>query len=194
MRKPAPKSISNIYSYFWSVECACRIGVNSESAMPSPQQREEVLFALALEKPAGIPGASRLVQTSVNPKHALMRWTNARRRAAPRGADTAPAPIQPLLLHRYIRSHFTNVSQSRPSAPFSTTSFSRADRLTFWLEPINTLTSGARATRSGWLMMTAGRTRADKVAGPDVPLVHSASTFKVEARAVRRSARLPVWV
>jgi len=36
------------------------------------------------------------------------------------------------------------------------TSFSRAGRLAFWLEPISTLTNGARATRSGWLTMTAG--------------------------------------
>jgi hypothetical protein len=57
---------------------------------------------------------------------------------------------------RYIRLHFTSVSPSRPSAPFSTTSFSCAGRLSFWLEPISTLTSGARATRSGWLTMIAG--------------------------------------
>jgi hypothetical protein len=41
-------------------------------------------------------------------------------------------------------------------APFSTSSFSRAGRLAFWLDPISTLTSGARATRSGWLTMIAG--------------------------------------
>jgi hypothetical protein len=38
------------------------------------------------------------------------------------------------------------------------------------------------------------RTRVGKVAGPDVPLFHSASTFRVEALAVRRSARLSVLV
>lgn len=38
------------------------------------------------------------------------------------------------------------------------------------------------------------RTRIGKVAGPDVPLFHSASTFRVEALAVGCSARLPVLV
>jgi hypothetical protein len=34
---------------------------------------EDALFALTLKKPAGTPGAWRLVQTSVKPKHALTR-------------------------------------------------------------------------------------------------------------------------
>ena len=43
--------------------------------------REEALFALAVEKPAGERGTSRSHQTRVNPKQALMRWT---KRATPR--------------------------------------------------------------------------------------------------------------
>ena len=51
--------------------------------------REEVLFELALDQAARRVGASKVVQTSVNPKQALMRWTNA---PAPHGTDTAAAP------------------------------------------------------------------------------------------------------
>ncbi len=104
--------------------------------------------------PGFSPGSvMRILQAKVNPKQALMRWTNARRRAVP----TLPRRrYSRSFSTRYIRSQFTNVSKSRPSASLNTISFSRASRVARWLEPINTLTSGARATRSGWLTTTAG--------------------------------------
>ena len=115
--------------------------------------REEVVFALALAELATESELTGKGQTSVNPKQALRRWMSARRRNVP----TLPRRrYSRSFSTRYIRSHFTSVSQSSPSAPFSTNSCSRAGRLAFWLEPINTLTNGARATRSGWLTTIAG--------------------------------------
>ena len=77
-------------------------------------------------------------------------------RPAPRRDDKALLAIQSFFLHQYIRSHFTSLSQSSPSAPFSIISFSRAWRAALWLEPISPFTKGAHATRSGWLMTTTG--------------------------------------
>jgi len=103
----------------------------------------------------GVPvfAAGASAHTRVKPKQALRRRTKASRRAAP----TLPRrPYNRSFSTRYIRSHFTNVSQSRPSALFSRTSLARGGRLARWLEPISTFTNGARATRSGWLTTTAG--------------------------------------
>lgn len=136
--------------------------------------------------------AMRLIaHASVNPKQALTRWTKARRRTVP----TLPRRRYNLSFStRYIRSHFTSVSQSRPSAPLSMTSFSRAGRLAFWLEPISTLTSGARHAVGVTDDDRRVRPSFGEVARPNIPLLHSASTFNVEALAVRRSARLTVLV
>ena len=124
-------------------------------------------------------------QTSVNPRQALMRWTKARRRTA----VTVPrCRYSRSFSTKYIRSHFTRLPIESVRAVQQDFIFARrtagflagTDQHIDQRCPGNTIRVADNHRRV--------RPRVGKIAGPNLPLFHSASTFKVEARAVRRSA------
>ena len=113
----------------------------------------------------------------------------------PRCSDTTPAPIQLLLLHQI---HQVALHQRLPIEAVRTVEhdFIFARRTARLLAGADQHVDQRRA---GDAIRMADddcrmRPRVGEVARPDVPLFHSASTFRVEALAVRRSARLSVLV
>ncbi len=115
--------------------------------------------------------------------------------AAPRDTDDSPAAMQPLLLDQIHQIAF---HQRLPIESIRAVEqnfiFTRGTtRLLAGTDQHVDQRSAGHAIRMADEDRRV-RSRIGKVEGPNAPLFYSASTFKVEALAVRRSARLSVPV